>query len=151
MEQYSNMTINTILLCQILNFYNVNCSQSIKEQIQGNRYTISRFSLKNLQEVHVDEKQKIQIYFGRDSWLELKGLCNELKFRILVLNELAFRLKGDYSVDSWCGIHIALMEAIITRFLPTVNIQQLDGNEISFIAPNGEFIFMNQNKNKTFD
>ena len=129
--------------------------KNISQKILDNHFFIKHFSQYDLLNLtNNGGKSKIQAYFHRRGILELKGLCNNLRFAIttLQLERIVLERIIDKSEMKWCGINYALIEALVCKFLGKVHMINYKNNILSLNAPDGENIIMEKNvQNRGFD
>jgi hypothetical protein len=116
------------------------------------RFVVRHFSVYDTLSMVSNDRKTIQAFFHKKGLLQLKGLCNNLSFVISRFDDTSITLQNNQNdVSRWCGMDSALVEAMITKFLPNVHEAVFAGETLTLKAPNGEHIIMDRAKYKTFD
>jgi hypothetical protein len=120
--------------------------------IMDTRFVVRHFSVYDTLSMVSNDRKTIQAFFHKRGLLQLKGLCNNLSFVISSLDDTSITLQNNQNdVSRWCGMDTALVEAMITKFLPKVHEAVYAGETLTLKAPNGEHITMDRAKYKSFD
>jgi hypothetical protein len=120
--------------------------------IMDTRFVVRHISMYDTLSMVSNDRKTIQAFFHKKGLLQLKGLCNNLSFVISRFDDTSITLENNQNdVSRWCGMDTALVEAMITKFLPNVHQAVFTGETLTLKAPNGEHIIMDRAKYKTFD
>jgi hypothetical protein len=120
--------------------------------IMDTQFVVRHFSVYDTLSMVSNDRMTIQAFFHKKGLLQLKGLCNNLSFVISRFDDTSITLQNNQNdVSRWCGMDSALVEAMITKFLPNVHEAVFAGETLTLKAPNGEHIIMDRAKYKTFD
>lgn len=120
--------------------------------IMDTRFVVRHFLVYDTLSMVSNDRKTIHAFFDKKGLLQLKGLCNNLSFVISRFDDTSITLQNNQNdVSRWCGMDTALVEAMITKFLPNVHEAVFAGETLTLKAPNGEHIIMDRAKYKTFD
>jgi hypothetical protein len=124
----------------------------LNAKIMDTRFVVRHSSVYDTLSMVSNDRKTIQAFFHKKGLLQLKGLCNNLSFVISRFDDTSITLQNNQNdVSRWCGMDTALVEAMITKFLPNVHEAVFAGETLTLKAPNGEHIIMDRAKYKTFD
>ena len=120
--------------------------------IMDTRFVVKHFSGYDTLSMDLNDQKTIQAFFHKKGLLQLKGLCNNLSFVISSFDDTSITLQNNQNdVSRWCGMDTALVEAMITKFLPKVHEAVYAGETLTLKAPDGEHIIMDRARYKSFD